>query len=382
MHSRKGRLPAGVWARIRPGGGRERPARPLGPRKRRGRRSDMAGTRGGVGRIAGTRGGIGRIAAMAVGLAVVLALVLADAARAGTYAVAQCGWRVGRRTRPGFRGHLRAGFVADPAALRCRRERPAAGAAAGSAAAADGQDGSGAGSLGRAAGDHLHRREHQVGREAAAGLRGPSGLRRRDPNSGTLASGAGSATGTGIGAFRPAWRSQIPGGGCGGGGAAGLPRPLHPLSPPRWLWLSGLTFTVLDPRRPATRIGGPLLAPGWHRGTAPLEIDATIRRRRRPRGSERRRHAGPRRSPPALRHGDDRRRAARDQAAPCPATARSGPRCRHHEARRRGPRLAGLRGRLRRRGQGCAADAQIEVDNSPPGDRLRRRRGKDRSRRP
>jgi hypothetical protein len=45
--------------------------------------------------MSGTRGGVGRIVAMGVGLAVALLLLLAGEARAGRYAVAQCGWYVG-----------------------------------------------------------------------------------------------------------------------------------------------------------------------------------------------------------------------------------------------------------------------------------------------
>jgi hypothetical protein len=45
--------------------------------------------------MSGTRGGLGRIVAMGIGLAVALLLLAAGEARAGKYAVAQCGWYVG-----------------------------------------------------------------------------------------------------------------------------------------------------------------------------------------------------------------------------------------------------------------------------------------------
>ncbi len=45
--------------------------------------------------MSGTRGGLGRIVATGVGLAVALLLIAAAEARAGKYAVAQCGWYVG-----------------------------------------------------------------------------------------------------------------------------------------------------------------------------------------------------------------------------------------------------------------------------------------------
>jgi hypothetical protein len=45
--------------------------------------------------MSGTRGGLGRIVAMGLGLAVALLLLAAGEAKAGKYAVAQCGWYVG-----------------------------------------------------------------------------------------------------------------------------------------------------------------------------------------------------------------------------------------------------------------------------------------------
>ncbi|MDX6588828.1 MAG: hypothetical protein QOI84_102, partial [Solirubrobacterales bacterium] len=45
--------------------------------------------------MSGTRGGVGRIVAMGIGVAAALVLLLAAEARAGKYAVAQCGWYVG-----------------------------------------------------------------------------------------------------------------------------------------------------------------------------------------------------------------------------------------------------------------------------------------------
>lgn len=45
--------------------------------------------------MSGTRGGVGRIVAMGIGLALALVLLIAGEARAGKYAVAQCGWYIG-----------------------------------------------------------------------------------------------------------------------------------------------------------------------------------------------------------------------------------------------------------------------------------------------
>src|SRR4051812_20916409 len=53
----------------------------------------MRSSEGGV--MSGTRGGRGRIVAMGIGLVLALLLVAASEARAGKYAVAQCGWHLG-----------------------------------------------------------------------------------------------------------------------------------------------------------------------------------------------------------------------------------------------------------------------------------------------
>jgi hypothetical protein len=45
--------------------------------------------------MSGTRGGMGRVLAMGIGLALVLLVTVTEEARAGKYAVAQCGWFVG-----------------------------------------------------------------------------------------------------------------------------------------------------------------------------------------------------------------------------------------------------------------------------------------------
>jgi hypothetical protein len=45
--------------------------------------------------MSGTRGGLARVMAMGIGLAVAILLLIAGEARAGKYAVAQCGWYVG-----------------------------------------------------------------------------------------------------------------------------------------------------------------------------------------------------------------------------------------------------------------------------------------------
>ena len=45
--------------------------------------------------MSGTRGGRGRIVVLGVGLVLALLLFAASEAKAGKYAVAQCGWHIG-----------------------------------------------------------------------------------------------------------------------------------------------------------------------------------------------------------------------------------------------------------------------------------------------
>ena len=73
--------------------------------------------------MSGTRGGRGRIVALGVGLALALLLLAASEAKAGKYAVAQCGWHLGVRRRLGRhdgRGEVPPGLLLRDA----RRRRP------------------------------------------------------------------------------------------------------------------------------------------------------------------------------------------------------------------------------------------------------------------
>ncbi len=227
----------------------------------------IAGTRGGIGRTAGTRGGIGRIAAMAIGLAVVLTPALADAARAGNYNVAQCGWGVGVELDPalprteGDAAYLRPGF--------CTGAPPGtpAGLAFDLGFAGDGHQG--------------------VARARWAAPPGTSFVGARFTWAGSLAQAVIQLAGVvddigfeGIALEVGASAPQL------------VAKDFYPVpafevrlqclllgpdigcdrSVPSSMWLSGLTLTVNDPVRPQARLGGTLAAAGWHRGTVPLEV--------------------------------------------------------------------------------------------------------------
>jgi hypothetical protein len=221
----------------------------------------MAG-RGGTGVPVGTRGGVGRIAAMAIGLAVLSMLVLADAARAGTYEVAQCGWGVGAaldvRTSEGHGG----GVVGGPCAS---------------------------------------------GPSSSGELR--LELPRAEGPGDAVRAGWKAAPGTGIVGVRAFWDGGLPPGfrqeiGTGTAnnflpfaGAVGVTRPGPvvldlPLAvdwldlriscvaaagqcvpaPTPWAELWEVDLIVADDEIPRAWLGGPLVATGWHRGTVGLEL--------------------------------------------------------------------------------------------------------------
>jgi hypothetical protein len=213
--------------------------------------------------MAGTRGGVGRIVAMAIALAVVLVLVLVDAARAGTYEVAQCGWGIDAEV-----------VLSNPTAS------PGEGITY----------------------DHCL----DAGPADATGL----SLRARpiEPSGAVLSARWVAAPGTAIVAARAIWSGEVPPGfrqelGIGGGDAfvslasatgvtvpgpvvPGLPGPAEsfefrlscPPSPacattkPSWASLREATITVADGQPPLARAAGPLLAAGWHRGKVALEL--------------------------------------------------------------------------------------------------------------
>ena len=117
------------------------------------------------------------------------------------------------------------------------------------------------------------------------------------------------------------------------------------------------------------------MAPGWHRGTAALELGAADvgagGRAAEVATSTGRRVHGAR---TGLRRGDDRRRSARDQAAALSADGVAVGRSRHRPARRR--RRTPLRGcAIDFAGDhGCAPDARDRGRRLAARDRLRRRR--------
>jgi hypothetical protein len=299
---------------------------------------------------------------MAIGLAVVLVLAFADAARAGTYYVAQCGWGIGAELDPsvplteGAGAYLRPGNCAAPPAGTAASMWSFIGAANNGEAVRTRARWVAPPGTNIASARFTWSGELTSGFWQAAGIdngMGFVGLAFIDQSSAphevtTVASGPARAFevrleclyhGTALGCDRSFW-SQM--------------------------WLRDLTLTIDDPVPPRARLGGTLAASGWHRGTVPVEVagedpvgaglyreEATI-------------DGGPVLVAPvacavAVIEGQVRGTTLR----PCPATATQGGEVDTtvladgvHTLRGCAVDFSG--------GQGCAPAVQIQVDNTPP----------------
>ncbi len=303
--------------------------------------------------MTGTRGGVGRIAAMAIGVAVLLALALADGARAGTYTVVQCGWGAGAELDPVVNA-AGPGYTLAPG--RCAPGVEPQGLRLEAATGPDGPGG------------WVRARWVAPPGTAFTALRANwggvllPGFERsltyevgNEPRA--LVSGVGSS------AVAPV-AAEIPGGAWAVETRLGCSA-LCARSSPSWLAVNGLTLTVFDPWAPTTRIGGPLLAPGWKRGATLLEIDATD-----PGGGVAREEASADGTPlvavalpcaTAAIEGVVRG----TRLSPCPGDA---PKVLEVDTTKLADGAHALRACAVDFGGevGCAADARIEVDNSPP----------------
>ncbi|HEY2477673.1 MAG TPA: hypothetical protein VGI17_02990, partial [Solirubrobacterales bacterium] len=312
--------------------------------------------------MAGTRGGVGRIVAMVIALAVVLVLVLADVARAGTYNVAQCGWGVGVELDPslprteGVAAYLHPGYCTAPAR--------------GTAAAMEfdmGMANTGEQGLARARwaaplGTNFAGVRFTWSGEMAPGVWQVGGI-----DDGTEFRGVAMELGTGapqpvaVALSGPARAFEVRLECLLLGTYWGCTR-----SKRSTMWLSGLTLTVDDPAPPQARLGGTLAATGWHRGRVSLEVGgedpvgagvygtaATV--------DETTVFTAPVACAVATIEGEVR--ATRLQ--PCPATAMQASEVDTaaladgvHTLRGCAVDFGG--------GWGCAPEVQIQVDNSPP----------------
>ncbi len=220
--------------------------------------------------MSGTRGGLGRIAAMAIGLAVLLLLALAGEARAGLYQVAQCGWGIGAELDPTFPATEGTAFSLNAAACSPPPGSGPAGMRFEGGVAPDGVLG-----LARARWIAPPGTSFRAAHLTWSGSPQPGNWQGLGVDVGSqfhiLADAYTSTAPTPVDlsidgaawAFE-AWLQCLL-----GGPVVGCTR-----SVASTMRLSGLTFTLEDGQSPQARLGGTLLAAGWHRGTAALELGA------------------------------------------------------------------------------------------------------------
>jgi hypothetical protein len=215
--------------------------------------------------------GIGRLTAMVLALAVLLLLLLAGEARAGTYRVAQCGWGLGVELDPTLPVTTGTAFTLDARACPLPPGSGPGGIAFEGAVAPDGA----------------------VGLARARWI-APSGTRFADAHlvwSGTAQPGNWLGFGVDVGvAYRVLTSSfssvaatvvDLPIEGQAWSFEAFLRCILSgpgldcTRSTPSTMRVSGITFLLEDTQPPRAQLGGALVAPGWHRGTVPLELAAS-----------------------------------------------------------------------------------------------------------
>ncbi len=214
--------------------------------------------------------GVGRLVAMVLALVVVACLLLAGEARAGTYRVAQCGWGVGVDLDPTLPPTTGTAFSLDPSRCPVPAGTGPAGLRFEGAVAPDG-----------------------TGGLARARWIAPQGTRFTDARLvwfGTAQSGSWLGLGVDLGAeyrlLNYSFTSvapevvDFPLAGQAWAFEAFLQCLLtSPIacvrSTPSTMQVDLVTFALEDTQPPRAALGGALVAPGWHRGTVPLELTAS-----------------------------------------------------------------------------------------------------------
>lgn len=312
-------------------------------------------------RGAGTRGGVGRVAAMVIGLATVLLLLAAGEARGGLYRVAQCGWGVGAELDPSYPTTEGTAFSLNSAACSPPPGSGPAGMRFEGAIAADGATG-----LARARWIAPPGTSFRAAHLTWSGSPQPGNWQGVGVDVGSefqlLASSWVSTAPTPVDLpiAGQAWAFEAflqcllggPGIGCTRSTASSMR-------------LAGLILTLEDAQPPAVQLSGVLPAPGWHRGTVGLELGASDA------GAGVAGEVATIDGVPALAAAvacavqviEGETRGTKLQ--PCPPTATQGVAV---DTTRLADGAHVLRGCATdfSGGQGCAPDAAIEVDNSPP----------------
>lgn len=324
----------------------------------------MAGMRGAGrrrGAAAGTRGGLGRVAAMVVALAVVLVLALAGEARAGTYRVAQCGWGVGVDLDPTYPPAEGPGFTLDAAPCAQPIGLAPLGMKLEGAVAPDGTQGLARARWVAPPGTTLTHAHLTWWGYAPEGI-WQMILVDVGAKTHVLASAGESTEVTALdlpieaGAW--AFEAFLQ---CVFGGPL-LPCHRSVASKER---LREVTFTLDDPGAPTARLAGALLAAGWHRGSVALELAAEDA------GSGVEGEAATIDGAPVLSAAPECAVATVEgevrgtKMRPCPPTATKAVEVDTTRLADGAHTVSGCAIDFAG-GQGCAAGAEIEVDNSPP----------------
>jgi hypothetical protein len=305
--------------------------------------------------------GVGRLAAMALALVAAAFLLLAGQARAGTYRVAQCGWGLGVELDPTLPAVTGTAFSLDASPCPVPSGAGPAGLKFEGAVAPDGA----------------------VGLARARWI-APTGTRF-------------------AGVHLVWWGSALPGNWLGLGVDVGVEyrlldsvftsvapevfdRPIEgqawafeaflqcllagpqvgcTRSTPSTMSVGGITFLLEDTQAPGARLGGALVAPGWHRGTVPLELAASDVGAGVAGETATIDGANVLTDAPACATQLIENETRGTKMQPCPSTA----------SRSVEVDTTGLADGAHTVGgcaidfagdQGCAAEARIEVDNSPP----------------
>jgi hypothetical protein len=298
---------------------------------------------------------------MVVGLTLVLLLALAGEARAGTYRVAQCGWGLGAELDPTFPTAEGSAFSLNAALCAPPPGTGPAGMKFEGGVAPDGALG-----LARARWVAPPGTRFAAAHLTWSGNPQPGNWQGLGVDIGSefhlLATGvtAMAPTPVDVPIAGPAWAFEAFLECLMSGPLVGCTR-----STPSTMQLSGLVLTLEDEQPPQAQLGGSLLAPGWHRGAATLELAAgdvgagvageaaTID------------GASALTAAPACAVATIEGEARATKLQPCPSTASQSVEVDTARLADGGHTVRGCVTDFAG-DQGCAPEAQIEVDNSPP----------------
>ncbi len=220
----------------------------------------------GLGRLVGTRG-VGRLAAMVLALVVLALLLLTGEARAGTYLVAQCGWGVGADLDPTLPPTIGPAFYFDASGCPVRPGSGPYGMAFEGAVASDGAVGQARARWVAPGGTRFTAAQlfwagtAQAGNWEGFGTEADGVYRVLDYTFGSAGPETVDLPIEGQAWMFEAFLQCLLGG------------PIYcTRSTPSTMRLSSLTFQLEDEQPPQAWLGGPLVATGWHRGTVPLEL--------------------------------------------------------------------------------------------------------------